>query len=123
LKSTKSLTGFIPAFPKRDNAIKTVKNSLTWEEQMEVINVLPDRFRLIFLFFACHGKRIRESLSLKWEHIDFKQKTFRIYQSKIKTEQCLPLHEVFSRNFQSLELSIKLKMFFITMEQTISMNF
>jgi hypothetical protein len=42
-----------------------------------------------------NGKRISESLSVKFEDIDFKQKAFRLYQSKVKTEQWLPLHKFF----------------------------
>lgn len=89
------LVDFIPPMPKRDRAIKPVKNWLTWEDQMAVIRVLPERYKLIFLFLACHGKRIKETLSLRWENIDFKQKAFRLYQSKILTEQWLPIHEDF----------------------------
>jgi integrase/recombinase XerD len=57
---------------------------------------------LLFLFLACHGKRISEALSLKWENIDFKNKSFRIYESKVKKETRLPLHEDF---FKSLPIA------------------
>lgn len=89
------LIDFVPAFPRKDKAEKPVKTWLSWNEQMMVINELPERFRLLFLFLACHGKRVGEALSLKWEDVDFKQKAFRVYESKVKTEQWLPLHEVF----------------------------
>ena len=89
------LIDFILAFPRKEKPDKPAKTWLSWNEQMEVIDALPERFRLLFLFLACHGKRVGEALSLKWEDIDFKQKAFRVYESKVKTEQWLPLHEVF----------------------------
>ena len=36
---------------------------------------------------------------MRWEDIDLKKKIFRIYESKVKTEQWLPLHEAFIRAF------------------------
>ena len=89
------LIEFIPAFPKKKKEETVVKNFLTWEEQMEVINALPKKYNLLFLFLACHGQRVSEALSLRWEAIDFKSKTFTVYQAKIKTKTRLPLHEVF----------------------------
>lgn len=89
------LIDFIPAFPRKDTAEKVAKNWLSWDEQMMIIDAVPDSFRLIFLFLAGHGKRISEVLSLRWENIDFKQKTCKLYQSKISAEQWLPLHESF----------------------------
>lgn len=85
----------IPAFPKKDTPEKPVKNWLTWEEQKMVIVCLPNNYRLLFLFLACHGKRISEALSLRWEDIDFKDKSFKIYESKVKTESRLPMHDEF----------------------------
>lgn len=86
---------YVPAFPRTEKAEKHVKHWLTREEQLKVINELPERFRLLFLFLAYHGKRINEALSLKWENIDFKRKAFQIYESKVKNEQWLPMHEQF----------------------------
>jgi integrase len=89
------LIDYIPAFPRKDTPEKPAKFWLTWTEQMAIIDVLPERFKLLFLFLACHGKRVGEALSLKWEDIDFRQKAVRIYESKVKTEQWLALHEEF----------------------------
>jgi len=89
------LIDVIPAFPRRDKKEKSAKNWLTREEQMAAIKEMPDRFKLIFLFLAYHGKRISESLSLKWENVDWKKKACKLYQSKILTEQWLPFHEDF----------------------------
>ena len=86
---------YIPAFPKTERPNRPAKHWLTREEQLKVINELPERFKLLFLFLAYHGKRINEALSLRWEDIDFKQKVFRVYESKIKNQQWLPLHENF----------------------------
>ena len=69
---------FIPSFPRRERAKEPVKNALTWTEQMAVIGAMPRKCQLIFLFLACHGKHISEALSLKWEDIEFKTKSFRI---------------------------------------------
>ena len=89
------LIDFIPAFPRKEKAEKPVKTWLSWDEQMAVIEAVPKKYQLLFLFLACHGKRISEALSLKWEDIDFKQKAVRVYEHKVKTEQWLPLHEDF----------------------------
>jgi integrase len=86
---------YVPAFPRMEKAEKAVKHWLTREEQLKVIGELPERLKLLFLFLAYHGKRINEALSLKWENIDFKRKVFRIYESKVKNEQWLPLHDAF----------------------------
>lgn len=93
------LIEFVPAFPRKEKEEKPAKNWLTWEEQQAVIGELPARFKLLFLFIGCHGKRIGEGLSLKWEDIDLKKKLYRVYESKIRTEQWLPLHEAFIKAF------------------------
>jgi len=93
------LIDFIPAFPRRETEEKPAKTSLTWEEQMVVIKNLPKGYQLLFLFLACHGKRVSEVLSLQWEDIDFKKKAVRVYESKIKNEDWLPLHEEFLKAF------------------------
>ncbi|HAX99324.1 MAG TPA: hypothetical protein DCY12_10675 [Candidatus Atribacteria bacterium] len=89
------LIKFLPAFPRKDKPEKPVKNWLTWEDQLKIIEETPKQLKPIFLFLACHGKRISEALSLKYENIDFKRRTCRLYQSKILREQELPLHDEF----------------------------
>lgn len=85
----------VPTFPKKEKEETYTKNFLTPEEQREVINALPKNYQLLFTFLACHGKRVSEALSLQWENMDLKQKIFRIYEAKVKTEQRLPIHEKF----------------------------
>jgi len=86
---------FVPAFPKRKKARKPSKNFITWNEQMAVIKAMPEHYQLTFLFLACHGKRLNEALSLRWEDIDFKRKGFKVFESKIEEENLLPMHDVF----------------------------
>lgn len=85
----------IPAFPRKDKARKPTKQWLTREEQKAVIKAIPQKYQPIFIFLACHGKRVSEALSLRWEDIDFKKKIFKIYESKVKEETLLPLHQDF----------------------------
>jgi len=93
------LIEFVPAFPRKEKTEKPAKNWLSWDEQKAVLDALPNRFKLLFLFIGCHGKRIGEGLSLKWEDIDLKKKLYRVYEAKVKTEQWLPLHEAFIKAF------------------------
>lgn len=89
------LIDFVPAFPRKEKPEKPNKTWLNPEEQSSVISALPKKYQLLFLFLACHGKRISEALSLRWEDIDFKTKSFKIYESKVKIESRLPIHEDF----------------------------
>ena len=88
--------GFItsfPAFPKKGKAEKPHKQFLTVEEQQLVISFVEPKYRLLLNFLATSGKRVSEVLSLKWENIDWKNRAYTIYESKVKTESYEPFHE------------------------------
>ena len=44
------------------------------DEQMAVLEVMPKEYQLLFLFLACHGKRVSEAISLKWDRYRLQNK-------------------------------------------------
>jgi integrase len=95
----------IPPFPKRKTAIRREKKWLSWDEQMRVISCIPKKYKLLFLFMACHGVRPSEALRLRWEDIDYKRKVVTIKHTKTKKENTIPLHSEFLKAISVFKLS------------------
>jgi len=64
----------LPAFPE----IKTVPPPIKWideETQLAILSHIPEKHRPIFVFMITYGCRPGEARALKWDCVDFRNKT------------------------------------------------
>ena len=85
----------VPVFPKMKSGKQKAKKWLTFEEQLKVLEFIPEKYKKLVIFMACHGTRPQEALRIKWGQFNHKRKTVTIYATKTDKENEIAIHSLY----------------------------
>jgi integrase len=67
----------LPHRPIAEESEEEEVRAMSYEELSTLLGMLPDNWRMFFLFLASTGLRISEAVALQWRHLELDGSTLR----------------------------------------------